>query len=294
MEPEPIPTPAPPDGDKRDLLRRLTSFRQSRASRTEQILCDYLIAAYRDAAFLTAEELARAAGVSKATVIRLATKIGFASFNDLRERLRRIVADDLHRADREEQGPDALQPAQRLIALEGENVRRLARQLRWEDVEQAAHWLCGSRSVTVLGLGRCAALAVHAGYHLKRLLPHVYIYTAADASLWDHLTLAQDGGVVLAIGLRPCDRRLVEAVAYARSLGYPILAVVEEYGSPLSEAATVELPAPAATDAFTGAYAAPITLLTALVHAVAATLGETALTRLRTLAEAGDALKLYC
>ncbi|HEY8417037.1 MAG TPA: MurR/RpiR family transcriptional regulator, partial [Limnochordales bacterium] len=217
METDPGQNGLRPDGDKRDLLRRLTTFRQSRASPTEQMVCDYLIASYRDAAFLTAEEIARAAGVSKATVIRLAPKIGFASFNDLRERLRRIVAYDLITADREEQGGGASHPGQRLVAAEVDNLRRLARQLSAEDLEQAARWLCDSRSVTVLGFRHSAALAVHAGYHLKKLLPHVYVYTAADSSLWEHLALVREGSVVLAIGLARRDRRFMEALEYARS-----------------------------------------------------------------------------
>jgi|GEM_PF-2184230 len=294
METEPSQNGLRPDGDKRDLLRRLTAFRQSRASPTEQMVCDYLITSYRDAAFLTAEEIARAAGVSKATVIRLAPKIGFASFNDLRERLRRIVAYDLITADREGQGGGASQPGQRLVLAEVENLRRLARQLSAEDLDQAGRLLCESRTVTVLGFRHSAALAVHAGYHLKKLLPHVYVYTAADSSLWDHLALVREGSVILAIGLARRDRPFMEAVSYAHSLGYPIVAISEEYGSPLSELATVELVAPASSDSFVGAYAAPITLVSVLIDAVAAMLGDTAQSRLRTLAEVGDSQRIFC
>jgi len=293
MEPEPAPADLRPHGLKRDLLRRLTTFRQSRASVTEQMLCDYLITSYADAAFLTAEEIARAAGVSKATVIRLAAKIGFASFNDLRERLRRIVTSDLSSADQEDRFAGGSLPHHPIVAEEVDNLRRLGRQLSRQDLEQAAHWLSGSRSVTVLGFRQTAALAVHAAYHLKKVLAHVYVYTAADSSLWDHLALVREGGVVLAIGIARHDRRFIEAVTYARSLGYPIVAITEQYGSPLSELATVELVAPAASASFVGAYAAPITLITVLVDAVAATLGDTAVSRLRTLAEVSDSQQIF-
>lgn len=287
------PTDPRPGNAKRDLLLRLTTFRQSRATPGEQRLCDYLIASYRDAAFLTAEEIARAAGVSKATVIRLAPKLGFASFNHLRERLREIVTADWRAAEPEEEAAPPQAPGRQLIAAELDNLRRLAQQLNWEDVEQAARWLCGSQSVTVLGFRQAAALAMHAGYHLKKLLPHVYVFTGADSSLLDHLALVREGGVVLAIGLARHDRRLIETVGYARSLGYPIVAVSEAYGSPLSELATVDLVAPATGDSLVGAYAAPITLITLLISAVAAILGDTAAARLQLLAQVEDKQKTY-
>ncbi len=284
---DPLPDEVLPGGYKRDLLRRLTAFRQSGASRTEQQLCDYLASQYRDAAFRTAAEIAVAAGVSKATVIRLAPKLGFASFNDLRQRLRQIVAYDLTSVDRVGQAAATL-PGDRIIAAEVDNLRLLARQLRHEDLERAARLLCGGRSVTVLGFRTSAALALHAGYNLKKLLAHVYTFTAADSSVFDHLALLQEGGVVLAVGFSRYDRRFIETVAYARSLGYPIVAISEEYGSPLSELATVDLVAPATFESFVGAYAAPITLITVLVHEVAAALGETTVSRLRLLEDVSD------
>ncbi|HEY8417281.1 MAG TPA: hypothetical protein VIK93_04495, partial [Limnochordales bacterium] len=78
------------------------------------------------------------------------------------------------------------------------------------------------------------------------------------------------------------------------SLAYPIVAISEEYGSPLSELATVELVAPAASDSFVGAYAAPMTLISVLIDAVAGMLGDTAQSRLRTLAEVGDSQRIFC
>ena len=66
-------------GYKRDFLRRLAICRETEATPVEQVLCDYFSRSYREAAFRTAEEIAQETGVSKATVVRFASKLGFES-----------------------------------------------------------------------------------------------------------------------------------------------------------------------------------------------------------------------
>lgn len=70
------------------------------ATPVEQVLCDYFARSYQEAALQTAEEIARATGVSKATVVRFASKLGFENFSHLRKRLQQIVAYDLSTVDR--------------------------------------------------------------------------------------------------------------------------------------------------------------------------------------------------
>src|SRR5690606_41659351 len=114
-----------------------------------------------------------------------------------------------------------------------------------EELERAARLLYPSRSVTVLGFRTSAALAQHAAYNRKELLGHVFLYTTADSSLIDHLATVREGGVVLAIGFSRYDCRFIETVACAREMGYPIVAVSADCGSPLAPLATVALVEPA-------------------------------------------------
>lgn len=270
------------------------------ATPVEQVLCDYFARSYREAALQTAEEIARATGVSKATVVRFASKLGFENFSHLRKRLQQIVAYDLSTVDRVSvEGVAAAaegQPAtlvQRIIAAEMQNLRLMERQLTREELERAARLLYPSRSVTVLGFRTSAALAQHAAYNLKKLLGHVFLYTTADSSLIDHLATVREGGVVLAIGFSRYDRRFIETVACAREMGYPIVAISEDYGSPLARLATVDLVAPATFESFVGAYAAPVTLITLLISTVAALMGDEALKRLEALEQGSEALRIF-
>lgn len=280
-------------GYKRDFLRRLAICRETEATPVEQVLCDYFSRSYREAAFRTAEEIAQETGVSKATVVRFASKLGFESFSHLRKRLRHIVAYDLSTVDRVSDGEATGTLGQRIIGAELQNLRLLERQLNHDELERAASLLYPSRSVTVLGFRTSAALAQHAAYNLKKLLGHVFLFTSADSSLFDHFALLREGGVVLAIGFSRYDRRFIETVAHAREMGYPIVAISEDYGSPLARLATVDLVAPATFESFVGAYAAPITLVTLLVSSVASLMGDEALNRLQTLEQVSEICDTY-
>lgn len=280
-------------GYKRDFLRRLAACRDTGATPVEQVLCDYFARAYREAALQTAEEIAMETGVSKATVVRFASKLGFDGFSHLRKRLQDIVAYDLSTVDRVGNEDENGTLGQRIIAAELQNLRLLERHLNHAELERAAGVLYPSRSVTVLGFRTSAALAQHAAYNLKKLLGHVYLFTSADSSLFDHLASVREGGVVLAIGFSRYDRRFIETVAHARDMGYPIVAISEDYGSPLARLATVDLVAPATFESFVGAYAAPITLVTLLVSYVASLMGDEALKRLQMLEQVSETCETY-
>src|SRR5437763_14043397 len=62
---------------------------------------------YIEAPFETAESLAAKAGVSKAAVVRFATRIGLPGFTELHESLRAEAVERLRRIDKEEPGDAA-------------------------------------------------------------------------------------------------------------------------------------------------------------------------------------------
>ena len=61
---------------------------------------------YAEAPFETAESLAALAGVSKAAVVRFATRVGFSGFTELHAALRHEAVERLERRDGGEHDPD--------------------------------------------------------------------------------------------------------------------------------------------------------------------------------------------
>jgi len=272
-----------PGGYKRDFFRRLGELRDGQPSSTDRMLCEYFAARYREAAFKAAEAIAYETGVSKATVIRFARRIGFPSFAELQKRLQQIVHYDLTAVDWAQLPEQDDFVAAKVVARELQNLRQLQHGLNRDELDAAVRLLIEAPTLTVLGFRTSAALAQHAAYNLRKILVQVFLFTQADSTLLDHLRLYQGQGAALAIGFSRYDRRFIEAVAVAKEFGYPILAVSEAHDSPLARLATLDLVAPATFESFVGAYAAPITLLTALISHLAQVMGPRAKERLKAL-----------
>src|ERR1700738_3485519 len=93
------PMPAPPSRNGASVPQTLSNYIRTRfdeCSRSQKDVAQYIIDHLDEAAFRTAEELARRANTSSSTVVRFSQPLGFEGFPELqqaaREEYRRAIA----------------------------------------------------------------------------------------------------------------------------------------------------------------------------------------------------------
>lgn len=198
-----------------------------------------------DVALLSMREQARRAGVTPATMTRVAQRLGFEGYEAVRllsaasVRARpdtfRGRAEELV-ARRDLEGDEAL--VADMLAAQGTHLHRLAEPGHLERIVKAADRLANAR--TIFCLGRRSAFPVVFIFHYVRALigPGCVLVDGAGDTGIDQLRGAGADDVLLAISVNPYTRRTVEAVEFAAKRGVPIVAITDSPASPLAQLAS--------------------------------------------------------
>ena len=178
-------------------------------------------------------ETARKAQVSTFTLVRLAEKMGFTGFDELREPFRHALvsltsgAGDIDwLGDWRETGPGgrplADAAANALSVLE----RSLQRQSP-ERLHAAVEMLLAARKVYVTAMRASFGLASHFHYVARMALDSIELVPRHMSTAIDELNDAGPGDVLIAITFTPYSQETIEAAAFAKTKGIKLIFVTD-------------------------------------------------------------------
>ncbi len=252
---------------------------------------------YVQVAFMSTRELAAAAGVSLATVVRFPAVLGYRNFDALRSSIQDRVNFDLTAIERLQQLPTANRsPAallRRIIDADCESLRALAYTFSEPQIERFTNAVLAAERVTILGFRYVGPLAIFFGYSLDKIKPNVQSYTQADSSLYDRVRLMDAGDLLIVIAFARYPAEMVALARYAHRLGVRLLAITDSPLSPVLPLAEVALFAKPSMLDFVGSLAAPAALINCLVSELGVRLGEQARARLQLLEDAASEAGTY-
>lgn len=257
----------------------------------ERKVADAVVADPQVVAFGTVAEVARRAGVSGATVVRLATRLGFDGFVELQEAVRAELADRLRPAVERIRDAPPDDVLGRALDTSLHAVRSTLGGLDRATFDDAVALLADpARRVAVVAGDAGAGIAAHAADELTMLRAGVVTIGGTRVAVGRSLARLAPGDVVLALDLRRYDRWLIDAVGLAVGDGAELVALTDGPLSPLARRAralvVVEAEGIGPFDSYVGALAA----LSALVAGVAERLRDAATTDLDRVERAWRAL----
>ncbi len=185
---------------------------------------------------------AQSAGVTPATMTRLAQRLGFGGFEGLRAPFRSGLAGpasgallELERGRLRRRGTQATADVvDSLNALQQANVASVISRNRAADIDAAAAALVDATQVFFLGLRVCHGVAFYLAYAYGLLRPNGRLVTGVGGTLSDQVARIGDGGVLVAVSQSPYTRQTVEAVGLARTHGAKVIALTDSALSPLA------------------------------------------------------------
>lgn len=239
----------------------------------QRAIAELLLERPEECAFLTASELGRRVGVSESTVVRFATSVGFTGYPELQQAVQEELRARLSTVERMRFGVEqAHERGEVLYAVwqnDVANINRTFQQLDPATFERAVDLLSGARRTYVVGLRTSACLAVLLTTALLYLGRDVVRVELGIGDHWERLDLIGPGDVAFAISVPRYTRWTVELVKYAKRKGASTVALTDSPVSPLGAVADVVLSAVTHFNAFIESFAAPLSLLNALILGVA-------------------------
>ena len=193
-----------------------------------------------DVALLSTREQARRAGVTPATMTRLAQRLGLAGYDGVR----RIYADAVRRRPdsyrgraeellvrREREGDAAL--VQDIFGSLAQHLRDLSTPEAVARLTAAADAVAAADHVYCLGLRSSFSVAYMFHYVRSLFGSRSVLVEGSGATAIDALRAIGRGDVLLAVSVKPYVRQSVDAATFAKARGARIIAVTDSDLSPL-------------------------------------------------------------
>ena len=231
-----------------------------------------------DAPFETAESLARKVGVSKAAVVRFATRVGFAGFGELHElladeakaRLRALAA-----AGARPGGAARAAVLDDFLARARADLESTGGAIDRAEFDAAVAMLCrGSGKIGIFGHRKSAALAEYAYYLLNPLLPNTWPIGAGEPGIADQLIDLEPRDRLVAFTFRRYAKLTADVVRLFHAAGAPVVLITDDLMAPAAAQADHVLVCPPADAEGFASSAAGLVVLEALAAEIALRKGK--------------------
>jgi DNA-binding MurR/RpiR family transcriptional regulator len=248
----------------------LVLSRREALTRAERRVADVVLEDPEAVAFGTVAEVARRAGTSGATVVRLGARLGFDGFSALQDAVRAELAHRLRPATeriRETDRGDVLSSATQLAVRSVDHTLGQADPAVFARVVERLSARRGR--VWLLSGDEADAIGAHFGTQLRHLGVDVRAVTGNPVRVAATLAEVAGGDTVVAIDLRRYDRWLVEALDHLSRREVTVVGVSDSRLSPVASRSDLHFVADAEGSGPFDSYVGVLALLEALAAAVA-------------------------
>lgn len=239
-------------------------------SKGHKLLAKYIISNYDKAAFMTAESLAKATGVSQATVVRFANRLGYDSYTyfqkDLQELLKKriTIVQRAQMANKFEKGSILKQ----VLHADAENIKSTLEELDEERFNRVVDMIFHSRKTYIVGLRSSGMVSEYLGYYLNFLIDNVEIVRYGINDVFEQILKVKEDDVVIGISFPRYSKRTYELMKYAEEQGSKTIAITDSKFSPIAECSKEVLIAKSNLASFVDSLVAPLSMANALIIAL--------------------------
>ncbi len=247
-------------------------------SKGQRLLASYITESYDKAAFMTASKLGKTVGVSESTVVRFAVELGYDGYPRMQKAMQELVLNRLTSVQRMEVANDLIGNQDVLSAVlqsDADKLRQTAELVDREAFSSAVDAILHAKHIFVLGCRSVAPLASFLGYYLSFMFPNVHIVTSSGASeMFEKLIDIHADDVVLAFSFPRYSAATAKGAQYCRTTGATVIGFTDSQLSPLGQNSDYVLLAKSDMLSLVDSLVAPLSLINALIVALAAGRGQ--------------------
>jgi DNA-binding MurR/RpiR family transcriptional regulator len=238
-------------------------------SRSQKDVARYIVDHLDEAAFQTAEELARRANTSSSTVVRFSQALGFEGYPELQQ----AAIEEYRNRVAEQDGPGQLfdfdhSEFEASLAAEHANVEDTARSLTREQVEACVSALASAQRVMILGVDQMAFFASYLRHLLALLDIRAEVIASPRQDSITRLSRVGEDTLVIAFSAGRAHPLVVRAMKLARHRRAHTLSISDATLSEVGEHAELTLYYSSNSPSFTRSNAALLAIVQALAYGV--------------------------
>jgi DNA-binding MurR/RpiR family transcriptional regulator len=256
-----------------DFQQRLENYLPT-LTKSQQRIASYLLASYDEAAFLSAAEVADRLDLSEATMARFAQSVGYEDYRELRRCLQDLFRARATPASRLQHKLTELANSQghvltKVLAMELQYLAEASQSIDLADFDRAVEFLLGGERIFVFASGPSGILADLATWRFRRLGIPTVAMTESGRHLLENLQLLQPEDVLLVAGFQHLTTELAAVLDQARAIDCRSILLTDTLGPILGSKADVTLAARRGPVSTFHSLTVPMSVLNALILAVA-------------------------
>ncbi len=243
-------------------------------SKGQKRIAKYITEAYDKAAFLTANKLGKTVGVSESTVVRFAVDLGFDGYPSMQKAMQEMVLNRLTSVQRIEVASDRYgdqDVISTVLHSDMEKLRQTGETVSREDFQNAVNAILKAKRIYILGVRSVAPLANFLGYYLNYMFNNVHVISGSSAGeMFERIVGVTSEDVVIAFSFPRYSASTTKGARYCRSAGAVVIGFTDTALSPLGQVSDYVLLAKSDMVSLVDSLVAPLSLVNALIVAVAA------------------------
>jgi len=266
-------------------------------SKGQRAIAKYIIENYEKAAYMTAASLGSQTGVSESTVVRFALKLGFEGYPEMQRALQELTRTKLTSVQRMEVTNTLIGNADilaKMLLSDIDKIRRTLDEIDREVFYRAVDKIATARNIYIIGVRTSASLAGFLNFSLRMIFDNVrLIQTTSGSEIFEQLLSMEKEDVMIAISFPRYSKRIINAVAFARSRGAVVIALTDSAKSPIAGYADQLLTACSDMASFVDSLVAPLSIINAMIVALTRKKSDELKERLRELEKIWDEYDVY-
>jgi len=242
-------------------------------SKGQKRIASFITEEYDKAAFMTANRLGKTVGVSESTVVRFAVDLGFDGYPSMQKAMREMVLNRLTSVQRIEVASDRFgdqDVVSMVLHSDMEKLRQTSETVDRQQFQAAVSAILKAKRVYIIGVRSAAPLANFLGYYLNYMFNNVHVLSGVSAGeMFEKIVGVNSDDVVVAFSFPRYSSSTTKGARYCRSAGATVIGVTDSKLSPLGQCSDCVLLAKSDMVSLVDSLVAPLSLVNALIVAVA-------------------------
>ena len=243
-------------------------------SKSQKRIAAYITEAYDKAAFMTANRLGKTVGVSESTVVRFAVDLGFDGYPSMQKAMREMVLNRLTSVQRIEVANNRLgdqDVVSMVLHSDMEKLRQTSETISREEFSATVNAILKAKRVYILGVRSVAPLANFLGHYLNYMFNNVHVISGFSAGeMFEKIVGVNSEDVIIAFSFPRYSASTTKGARYCRSAGATVIGITDSKDSPLGQCSDHVLVAKSDMVSLVDSLVAPLSLVNALIVAIAA------------------------
>ena len=246
-------------------------------SKGQKRIAGYILENYDKAAFMTASKLGKLVGISESTVVRFASELGYDGYPSMQRALQEMIRSRLTSTQRIQAAGDLLDREDLLGAVlqsDIDKLREIVGEADRAEFDNVVERIMRARHIYILGVRSSSFVAGYLNFYMHLLCENVtLVQSNAAGEIFEQLFRIGPEDVMIAISFPRYSKVTMNTVKFAQDRGASIIAITDNELSPVYQMSDAALLAPCEMISFVDSMVAPLSLINALLVALAHRMG---------------------